>query len=81
MRSLSDRLRAFFLITFLFPTGWLVLSHSFGAQRTDTKTIEELRAGKNFITTTVYTEEEDAAILKLFDGLRVADICDGMDKA
>ena len=37
------------------------------------------RAGTNFITTKVYTEEEDAAILKAFEGLRVADVSDGMD--
>lgn len=41
----------------------------------------ELRAGKNFIPTTVYSEEEDKALLRWFDGLRVADVSDGMDKA
>ncbi len=41
---------------------------------------EELRAGKNFIPTKVYTAEEDEQILKVFEGLRVADISDGMDK-
>ena len=44
-------------------------------------TVEELRAGKNFIATNVYGDEEDRQILKLFDGLRVADVADGMDKA
>jgi 4-hydroxy-4-methyl-2-oxoglutarate aldolase len=39
----------------------------------------ELRAGKDFISTAVYSEEEDARILKLFEGLRVADVTDGMD--
>jgi len=43
-------------------------------------TVEELRAGKNFIATNVYSDEEDRQILKLFDGLRVADVADGMDK-
>jgi len=43
-------------------------------------TVEELRAGKNFIATNVYSNEEDRQILKLFDGLRVADVADGMDK-
>lgn len=43
--------------------------------------IEELRAGKNFIPTKVYSAEEDEQILKLFNGLRVADVSDGMDKA
>jgi 4-hydroxy-4-methyl-2-oxoglutarate aldolase len=42
---------------------------------------EELRAGKNYITTPVYTEAQDQEILKLFEGLRVADVSDGMDKA
>jgi len=42
--------------------------------------VEELRAGKNFITTKVYTAEEDEKILELFEGLRVADVSDGMDK-
>ena len=41
---------------------------------------EQLRAGKNFIATKVYSAEDDEQILKLFDGLRVADVSDGMDK-
>jgi len=35
--------------------------------------------GFNFIETKMYSEEEDARILKLFEGLRVADVSDGMD--
>lgn len=42
---------------------------------------EALRKGKNFIETKVYTTEQDAQMLKLFEGLRVADVTDGMDKA
>lgn len=42
--------------------------------------VEELRKGKNFLPTSVYTEEEDEKILKLFEGLRVADVCDAMDQ-
>jgi regulator of RNase E activity RraA len=41
---------------------------------------DSLRAGKNFIPTNVYTAQEDAEILKRFEGLRVADVSDGMDK-
>lgn len=41
----------------------------------------ELRAGKNFIPMPVYAEEDDARILQLFEGLRVADVTDGMDAA
>jgi regulator of RNase E activity RraA len=39
----------------------------------------ELRAGKNYLPTPVYTEAEDQRVLALFAGLRVADVCDGMD--
>jgi regulator of RNase E activity RraA len=42
--------------------------------------VEELRAGRNFIATKTYSAEEDEQILKLFEGLRVADVSDGMDK-
>jgi regulator of RNase E activity RraA len=37
------------------------------------------RAGRGFIATPVFTAEEDRALLALFDGLRVADVTDGMD--
>ena len=37
------------------------------------------RAGRAFIATPVFTAEEDRALLALFEGLRVADVTDGMD--
>ncbi|MGD0652371.1 MAG: RraA family protein [Verrucomicrobiia bacterium] len=37
------------------------------------------RAGTNFIPTRVFSAEEDQRLLKAFEGLRVADVCDGMD--
>jgi regulator of RNase E activity RraA len=39
----------------------------------------EYRAGKNFIPTRVFSAAEDQRILKAFEGLRVADVADGMD--
>ncbi len=39
----------------------------------------ELRTGRSFIPTPVYSEQEDLELLALFDGLRVADATDGMD--
>ncbi|MCK4750151.1 MAG: hypothetical protein KAT15_24010, partial [Bacteroidales bacterium] len=39
----------------------------------------DLQNGHNFIETRWYAEEEDLELLKLFDGLRVADVSDGMD--
>ena len=50
------------------------------AQQNSGSSINELRAGKNFIPTRVYKTKDDEQILKLFDGLRVADVSDGMDK-
>jgi 4-hydroxy-4-methyl-2-oxoglutarate aldolase len=38
-----------------------------------------LRGGTNFISTRIYSPDEDQQVLKAFDGLRVADVCDGMD--
>ena len=40
-----------------------------------------MQKGVNFIETKVYSGEENARILKLYDGLRVADVSDGMDMA
>ncbi|PWB70576.1 MAG: dimethylmenaquinone methyltransferase [Holophagae bacterium] len=45
----------------------------------DDAILQELRAGKGFIATPVFTAEEDAKLLALFAGLRVADVSDGMD--
>ncbi len=44
-------------------------------------TPQDMRSGKGFLPTSVFTAEEDAEMLKLFAGLRVADVSDGMDKA
>jgi len=60
--------------TFLGVLGLTVLG-SASAQTSD------YRAGHNFIETKVYSEREDKAILGAFDGLRVADVSDGMDFA
>jgi len=39
----------------------------------------ELEKGVNFLATKTFSEEENAKILKLYEGLRVADVSDGMD--
>jgi 4-hydroxy-4-methyl-2-oxoglutarate aldolase len=58
----------------------IVSPHSYGQSQSPTaKSPDELRAGRNFIPTPVYTAEDDGRVLKLFEGLRVADISDGMD--
>jgi 4-hydroxy-4-methyl-2-oxoglutarate aldolase len=67
------------LFVFLTVSLW-PLSNVPAAEETKPDT-EALRKGKNFIETKVYTAEQDARTLRLFEGLRVADVCDGMDKA
>ncbi len=44
-----------------------------------TQATQELAKGMSFITTKIYSAEDDARILKLYEGLRVADVSDGMD--
>lgn len=39
----------------------------------------DLRAGRGFIATPVHSVEDDQKLLALFEGLRVADVTDGMD--
>lgn len=41
--------------------------------------VPEFEKGANFIETKTYSDEEDLQILKLYEGLRVADVSDGMD--
>jgi regulator of RNase E activity RraA len=53
----------------------LLVSSSF-AQQIDKKDLEK---GVNLIQTKTYSVEDDAKILKLYEGLRVADVSDGMD--
>jgi len=56
-------------------------AHSKPAAEAEKPDVQQLRAGKNFIPTKIYSAEEDEQVLKLFEGLRVADVSDGMDKA
>jgi regulator of RNase E activity RraA len=58
--------------------GWglTIAAFNTAAQGAD---LEELRAGKGFIATPVHSGEGDEKLLRLFEGLRVADVSDGMD--
>ena len=47
----------------------------------DAQDQSDLRAGRSFMETKVYSLEEDQAILEKYQGLRVADVSDGMDQA
>ena len=60
---------------------WMALvSIPVTAQQSKPPAGEDLRAGRNFMETKVYSEQDDQEILKLFQGLRVSDVSDGMDK-
>lgn len=56
----------------------ITLSAAAAAQTQDPRA-EEYRAGKSFIPTRTFSLAEDQRILKAFEGLRVADVTDGMD--
>ena len=43
--------------------------------------MSDMMFGYNFIETTWYTEAEDLELLELYEGLRVADVSDGLDMA
>jgi len=79
MRVLRVRCGRLCIVGFLSALSWYSLSQQVCAQPADDA--ETLRAGKSFLETKVYTPEEDRAVLALFDGLRVADVSDGMDQA
>lgn len=71
------------LTTALLLYAWAALTpygEKLGAQPAAGSGVEELRRGRNFIETKVYSEQEDREILGLFEDLRVADVSDGMDK-
>ena len=42
---------------------------------------QELLSGTGFIATRTFSESENSELLKLYEGLRVVDVCDGMDMA
>ena len=73
------------LLVLIFALGFfLVFTGSYSgpalANENAGPSTNELRAGKNFIPTKVYSAEDDEQMLKLFEGLRVSDVSDGMDK-
>lgn len=67
---MKNRVGAFLSFIFIFWTP-TVFSQD--------KSQQQLQKGANFIETKVYSEQDNARILKLYQGLRVADVSDGMD--
>jgi 4-hydroxy-4-methyl-2-oxoglutarate aldolase len=66
-----------------FAFSWVVLATvtAWAQPPATTPSVAELKAGKGFISTAVYSEVDDQKVLALFEGLRVADVTDGMDAA
>src|SRR5687767_111867 len=56
-----------------------ILATTAGRAQTPADLAAERRAGKNYISTPVFSADEDGKLLALYDGLRVADVTDGMD--
>ena len=79
-RTVAAMVAGITLLGLVLPCAVLQLD-SAAARESSKPDIEQLRAGKNFMATKVYSAKEDEQILKLFAGLRVADVSDGMDKA
>lgn len=57
----------------------LALAFFWGAGLAQQADIADLGKGQNFIQSEWYSEAEDLALLELYEGLRVADVSDGMD--
>jgi len=67
-----------FVQPIIVATLWLMFDvKSFGQAPANSN--DDLRAGKTLIATPVYSDADDQRLLALFDGLRVADVSDGMD--
>ena len=65
-------------IKYLLIWIYLLAPGSLQGQQAD---LEDLEKGIGFISTSWYSEEEDLELLELYEGLRVADVSDGMDMA
>jgi len=63
--------------TMTLAAGWLLLAAA-GLTAAEPPAAPP-RAGINYITTPVFSADADSALLAQFAGLRVADVCDGMD--
>lgn len=63
----------------LILTAMLLIPVLFRLSSAQTADEQSLRQGINFIQTGTYTAEQNAVLLKLYEGLRVADVSDGLD--
>ena len=75
-RKYSNRIILLEVLSLIAAGGFLLAQSN-----ADKEPAVDPRAGRNFIPTPMYSETDDARILALFDGLRVADVSDGMDAA
>lgn len=60
-------------------TAMLLIPISLRLSSAQTAEEQSLRKGVNFIQTGTYTAQQNVVLLKLYEGLRVADVSDGLD--
>ena len=77
---MSRRYGRFLVLIVVCAGNTLVDSRPVGAQPPGEE-LDALRAGRSFLETKVYRVDQDRQILAPFEGLRVADVSDGMDQA
>lgn len=65
--------------TLLLPLALVLISTAVVPVAAQPVSPEDVATGRRFIPTKTYSLEEDRAILKAFEGLRVADVGDGLD--
>ena len=63
----------------LILTAMLLIPISLELSSAQTADEQSLRQGVNFIQSKTYTARQNAVLLKLYEGLRVADVSDGLD--
>jgi regulator of RNase E activity RraA len=80
-RSRSTRWLPKIRLALIATVGCLPAINSTTHAQTAGNDVEALRGGRTLLETNVYSAEDDRATLALFDGLRVADVSDGMDQA
>lgn len=77
MKTSTLATRGIYSICLVLMLSWLGQLSLHAAGNTEA---EQLRKGKHYIPTKIYTAAQDQEILEVFKGLRVADVSDGMDK-
>ena len=74
-------IRQFYPETFGIVLGLSLVTGRCAIAQPEGDSMDALRTGRSYIETKKYSLDEDRKVLAAFDGLRVADVSDGMDQA